>query len=203
MKRLDIIKSYYEPNLKKELPDYKILGWESEEAQNMRFDILISHLKIDGKKILDVGCGLGNLLEYINSKNIEVSYTGVDILEGMIESAKRKNLKGSFYCVDIFSDSPFEKESFDIVYASGIFNLNLGNNEEFFREALAHFFDLSGRFIVFNLLHYKSPDRDDTYYYFNPDEVVEIIRGMACSFKKVQIVENYLQNDFTVICEKE
>jgi len=200
MKKLNKIKEYYENNIARGLPEYGILGWESEEAQRLRFDVLLDNVKLDGKRLLDVGCGTGNLLEYINSKGIHVYYTGVDILEKMIDIAKSKQLNADFRHLDIFKDNVFAPDSFDIVYASGIFNLNLGNNRELLTNALELFFSLSCETVVFNLLHYASPDREDKYYYFVPDDVRQILAGFD-GLKKAKFIESYLKNDFTVVCE--
>jgi len=202
MNKLEIIKTYYENNMAKGLPEYGILGWESEEAQRLRFDMLLSSVNLEGKALLDVGCGTGNLLEYINSKVISVSYTGVDILDKMIEQAKRKQLKAEFYHMDIFKNNTFGDNAFDVIYASGIFNLNLGNNKSFLKSALELFFRLSSGSVVFNLLHCASPDREDKYYYFHPDEVSEILADFSNVIGKVEFVEAYLKNDFTVVCRR-
>lgn len=201
MKKLKKIKAYYENNIAKGLPEYGILGWESEEAQRLRFDVLLDNVKLDGKRLLDVGCGTGNLLEYINSKEIHVHYTGVDILEKMVEIAKGKRLDADFRRLDIFKDNVFDPDSFDIIYASGIFNLNLGNNREFLANALKLFFSLSCGSVVFNLLHYASPDREEKYYYFHPDDVKQILAGFDSLLKNTVFIESYLKNDFTVVCE--
>ncbi len=200
MDKLKTIKSYYETNMAKGLPEYGILGWESAQAQQLRFDMLLSSVELEGKSLLDVGCGTGNLLEYIESKGIHVSYTGVDILEKMIEQAKSKKLDAKFHHVDIFKNNIFDDKSFDVIYASGIFNLNLGNNREFLINALRLFFRLSSEAVVFNLLHCGSPDREDTYCYFNPDEVSELLSGFEDALEKVELIEAYLKNDFTVVC---
>lgn len=203
MKKLDIIKTYYDNNMSKDLPEYGILGWESEEAQRLRFDMLLSSVALEGKKLLDVGCGTGSLLEYINSKNIKVDYTGVDILEKMTEIAQSKKLAGSFIHMDIFKNNIFNNNSFDIVYTSGIFNLNLGNNREFLKNALELFLDISRYAVVFNLLHVASPDReDDKYFYFHPDEVREILADFSDKFAEAEFIETYLKNDFTVVVRK-
>ncbi|NLV35209.1 MAG: class I SAM-dependent methyltransferase [Clostridiaceae bacterium] len=202
MKKLEMIKTYYECNMAKDLPEYGILGWESEEAQRLRFDVLLDKVKLDGKKLLDVGCGTGNLIEHINSRGLSVEYTGVDILEQMIEKANKKNLDAVFIHTDIFKENIFSPDSFDVVYTSGIFNLNLGNNREFLKDALALFFSLSREAVVFNLLHVDSPDREEKYFYFHPDEVSGILTEFSAVIKQVEIIETYLKNDFTLICEK-
>ena len=202
MGKLEIIKTYYEDNLSKGLPEYGILGWESEEAQRLRFDMLLESVGLEGRKLLDVGCGTGNLLEYIISKGIHVDYTGVDILDIMIEQARSKQLAAAkFYHVDLFKNNLFENGSFDVIYASGIFNLNLGNNRTFLIQALELFLRLSGEAVVFNLLHVDSPDREDKYHYFSPGEVGEILNSFSSKIKKVELIESYLKNDFTVVCK--
>jgi SAM-dependent methyltransferase len=202
MDKLNIIKTYYEDNMAKGLPEYGILGWESEEAQRLRFDMLLSSVDLKGKVLLDVGCGTGNLPEYIRSRGISVKYTGVDILDKMIEKAKSKQLDADFFLADIFKDNIFKDNSFDVIYSSGIFNLNLGNNREFLTNALDLFLRLSSGAVVFNLLHYASPDREDKYFYFHPDEISEILERYSGIIEKVQYLEAYLKNDFTVICKK-
>jgi len=202
MKKLDIIRTYYEANMAKVLPEYGILGWESEEAQRLRFDMLLSAVDLEGMELLDVGCGTGNLLEHIISKGINVEYTGVDLLDKMIDRAKSKGLAGEFIHADIFEDRIFENESFDVIYTSGIFNLDLGNNIDFLKRAIGLFLDLSRQYVVFNLLHRDSPDREDKYFYTSPDEVGELLEEYSDRIENVQFIEAYLKNDFTVVIRK-
>jgi hypothetical protein len=54
MDKLEIIKTYYEENIAKGLPEYGSLGWESEEAQRLRFDMLLSSVELGNKKLLAV-----------------------------------------------------------------------------------------------------------------------------------------------------
>lgn len=201
MKKVEKIKTYYENNIAKDLPEYGILGWESEKAQQLRFDVLLDKVELEGKRLLDVGCGTGNLLEYINSKGIHVKYTGVDIMDKMVEKAVSKQLDAEFMLVDIFKENTFSPDSFDVVYTSGIFNLNLGNNKVFLKDALKLFFNLSCGSVVFNLLHIASPDREDKYFYFHPDEVRQILDEFSGLIGKTEFIEAYLKNDFTVVCE--
>ncbi|WP_010250620.1 class I SAM-dependent methyltransferase [Acetivibrio cellulolyticus] len=200
--RKKYIEAYYKPNMGKGLPDFKVLGWESKEAQDMRFETLRANVDLKNKKVLDVGCGLGNLLEYLNSNGINVEYTGVDIIEDMIESVKQKNLIGEFYCMDIFKQHHFESRSFDVIYTSGIFNLNMGNNMEFLMRALGCFINLSKSIIAFNLLDKNSPGKEDIYYYYDPEEVAAMMERQYPQIKNIKIVRGYLNNDFTIISRK-
>ncbi len=202
MKKVEIIKTYYEENHKEGRADHEILGWESRQAQRKRFEILVLNVDLEGKSLLDVGCGLGNMLEFIEEKKINVRYTGVDLLDSMIECAKRKKLNGDFICTDIFKDDLFEKGSFDVIYSSGIFNINLGNNMDFLKKAVKRFLELSKNIAAFNLLHTASQDKEDKYYYYNPADVGSLISGAHDNISKINIIEGYLNNDFTVIIKK-
>ncbi len=201
MKKTEEIRTYYESKMGQGLPDYGVLGWESEKAQRLRFDMLLDSVSLEGKSLLDIGCGMGNLLEYLIYKGLHVQYTGVDILESMIESAKCKKLDGEFLCVDVFEDEAFSSRSFDVIYTSGIFNLNLGNNREFLLKALKKMLDTAKETVVFNLLHKDSPDREDKYFYHDPEEIKILLKDFP-AIERVEVKEQYLNNDFTVVCHK-
>ncbi len=202
MSHMDKIKQYYETNNKEGYPDYYILGWESEEAQRLRFKQLVGDIDLDGRKILDVGCGTGNLLEYISSEYKKYEYTGVDVLPHMIERASQKKLNGKFICMDVFKDNPYENKSFDVIFSSGIFNLNLGNNQEFLLDAVELFLNLAAETVSFNLLWDKSEDKDNKYFYFSPEKVEEIFRNKYRAGWQVSTQKGYLHNDFTVHIKK-
>lgn len=199
---IDIIRSYYEPKIKHLKEDYQILGWEDKEAHIKRFEVLTNNIDLNGKTILDVGCGLGNLFQFLKQKRIDVDYTGVDILEKMIERAKLKNPGAKYICEDIFKNCIFDNNSFDIVYASGIFNLKLSDNMTFLKNALETFFMLSKNTVVFNLLSTNSSDKEDKYCYYNILDVNRILEGLSYSPSSVKFIDNYLNDDFTVICKK-
>lgn len=195
---MDKIKRYYEENNIAGYPDYYILGWESEGAQKLRFKELVGQIDLNNKAILDVGCGTGNLLEYIGQQFRDYKYTGTDVLPHMIERAKQKGLKGEFICLDLFKDNPYASKSFDVIFSSGIFNLNLGNNQEFLIKAMEIFQNLSRETIAFNLLWDMSNDKDDKYFYFSPDEVFKNLSELYGRDWDISIVKGYLSNDFTV-----
>jgi cyclopropane fatty-acyl-phospholipid synthase-like methyltransferase len=202
MGKLDKIREYYNTNNKPDYPDYYILGWESDAAQQLRFRALVDSLDLSGKSILDVGCGAGNLLQYLNQRFINFRYTGVDILEEMINISKRKNLNGTFFCVDIFKNNPFKEKEFDSVFVSGMFNINLDNNKGFIIDALKILDYISGETISFNLLNEKSPDREEKYFYSSPKEICEMINLNFPGHFDIRIIDGYLENDFTIICSK-
>ena len=196
MKRKERIREYYLPKLKNEKSDSGCLGWENEQAQELRFEVL-KNIFFQGASVLDVGCGLGNLYDYLKKQGYNFNYTGVDILPEMIFRAKEKNPQAEFFSANIFEDDLFGDRKFDVIYASGIFNIELGNNEDFLRNALQKFVSLSNKFIVFNLLHTRSKTKEAGYYYQTPDTVQKLFPPV----KKILFIDDYLDNDFSTILE--
>ena len=193
----DVIRGHYIPRINRYTSNHEILDWESGKAQESRFDVFLDNVELSGKRLLDVGCGLGDLLGYCKAKGIECDYTGIDLLGEMVELAQAAYCDGHFLHGDMFKQDIFPADSFDVVFTSGIFNLNIGNNEEFLQSAIQRLWKVSRDVVVFNMLHTKSRDKDNTYYYHDPGEISAYLQDFGCN---VVIVEDYLGNDFTVIC---
>lgn len=70
-----------------------------------------------GDRIVDIGCGTGDLLAYLP----EVDYTGYDISENYIEAARtRFGARGAFHCRLLTSDELGTMPPFDIALAVGL-----------------------------------------------------------------------------------
>lgn len=101
----------------------------------------------DGDKILDIGCGPGDILDFLPS----VEYWGFDLNEKYITSArKRFSNRGQFFCKKVSRDAVPGEEIFDIVMACGIFH-HLTDEEAIEMFELAHtLLKPGGRFITFD-----------------------------------------------------
>ncbi len=84
-----------------------------------QLNLLLENLKIDSKDlVLDLGCGLGKITEYLASKT-GADFTGIDFAEKCIQWAKN-NTKGNgnlkFDLMDI-TELTFPTNSFDVIIA--------------------------------------------------------------------------------------
>ena len=71
----------------------------------------------EGFKILDIGCGPCDILEYLP----DVDYIGFDINQQYIDSAKRRfGDRGTFICDRVGRESIKEQAVFDLVMANGV-----------------------------------------------------------------------------------
>ena len=197
--------------------NYKILGWESREAQYKRFLILAKNIDLNNKTLLDVGSGLGDLYHFLTQGlRWSVDYVGTDILSGMVSMAEQQakeiqlpdgvDASYKFLNTDIFAEQTddLKNHKFDVVYTSGIFNLNLGNNEIFLKSAFEKFAEFAKEYFVCSFLSDESRDKEDTYFYYNADIIDKAMTDIKRKYPsaKYRIITGYLPNDMTVIWEK-
>lgn len=204
MNRKKRILQHYEPRIDTGRDNYDILDWASAASQAARFAALVDNVDLDGKSLLDVGCGLADLLTFLDERGISVDYTGLDLSERMLAAARQRHGRGRFVCADIFSprtqdDGPLKGQSFDIVFCSGTFNLNLDNNPLFLPQAVSRLRPLARKYLVFNLLHHRAQGSDRNYAYYDP---AKVLAGVAAAGWRCRVIEDYLPNDFTVICRR-
>ena len=72
----------------------------------------------EGEKVLDIGCGPADILEYLP----KVDYLGFDISQEYIDAArKRYGDRGRFFCSDVgLASIERERGTFDLVLATGV-----------------------------------------------------------------------------------
>ena len=196
MKRLERIEKHYIDRIRTVDDHAAVLDWENADAQHLRFSALVDNINLRDVSLLDVGAGLGDLWNYLKQRGVAVDYHGVDILPDMVRRACVTHPDARFTCADIFSDRHVLDETYDVVYTSGIFNINLGNNDEFLHGALGVFFRVAKRHVVFNLLHERSNDPEPKYWYTTPEKALAVVREFT---DDAIVVDDYLPNDFTVI----
>jgi cyclopropane fatty-acyl-phospholipid synthase-like methyltransferase len=197
--RKKAIHSHYEPRISQYRANHEILDWANSESQLARFEVLAGHIDLRGLSLLDIGCGLGDLWAFLKARKLGVRYTGVDLVAKMVAAAQAGHADGRFVTGDVFADDLLGPERFDVVFCSGIFNLDLGNNEQFIPRALARLFELSGRYVAFNMLHIRAKTRYAHCYYIDPAKVLALVAPLA---RSSQCIDDYLPNDFTIVCEK-
>lgn len=89
----------------------QFLGWGEQSAKldDERQSLLSKHLM--GKKVLDVGCGSGIYVDYINSLGFDGC--GLDLVGEFVEKAN-KTKRGSFIKGEA-ENLPFENDTFDCI----------------------------------------------------------------------------------------
>ena len=78
----DEIAALYNRRYQKKGRDISTVGWGSVKSQLLRFEMVTRGLELNGKAILDIGCGLGDFITFLRKKTNTFRYTGIDIATG-------------------------------------------------------------------------------------------------------------------------
>ena len=70
------------------------------ELYNDTYDYICNSITKDKAKILEIGCGPGNITKYLLSKRPDFDIFGIDIAPNMVELAKNNNPTASFAIMD-------------------------------------------------------------------------------------------------------
>lgn len=160
------------------------------KQQNLRFKHLVNLIEIKkNDKILDIGCGLGDLSYYLKKNKINCNYLGIDFVEEFIYAATTLygNNKTKFLKLDI-NKNKFPK-NYDWLILSGIFNDKTKNSEKIMYKIIKKMFLSSKKGIVFNGLTKYVDYEDKELFYSYPDQILKFcIKNLS---KYVILKTNY------------
>ena len=174
----------------------KALDWSSSRTQKIRFRVLSEIGQLEGKRILDVGCGLADFYDFLRKNHINVEYTGIDVSEKLILLAKKKYPEINVRVSDVMTDMKLKR--YDYVFGSGIHNLKLSDSKQRLKDILQRMFELCFIGAATNMLNiwYKEKNRiADHIYLADPIEIINYCRSITDYFL---FRTDYLPNDFTL-----
>ena len=193
--RLEETTRWYEDKVRKYGYDHRGLGFRNRSSQEKRFEALLALGDFQGRRILDVGCGFGDLLEFFMVRGIQPVYSGIDVCKPMIERC-RERFQGDvahFMCADVLTYEP--EEQYDYVVASGLFGLDTEGARERIRPTLERLYGWSRIGTAVNFLSANYPKPVDGRIYVEPGKALEA--GLVLT-PAVRIDHSYLPNDFTL-----
>lgn len=83
----------------------------------LRLEFIKKHVNLEGKKVIDVGCGGGILAESLACNGANV--TGIDMAPQSIETAQlhlfESGLAVDYHCIDLLSIADTQAEEYDVV----------------------------------------------------------------------------------------
>lgn len=150
-------------------------GWHpGNQIYNFKSLLKLSNMTgvpYKGTSILDVGCGTGDLLPLLLKKGIK-SYTGIDIYEPSITTAKENHPMANFILGDILQNAITEK--FDYAFCSGALTIKLSvDNYDFLQSMVAKMWELTRVGLAFNVLTNDDLDPDHDLFFYNPEKVIK------------------------------
>jgi SAM-dependent methyltransferase len=189
----DEVAHFFRLHLQLHGPNWRGLGWQSRHNQERRFAVLLEVGPLSNTRVLDVGCGVGDLYGYMLQRGIRAQYTGVDILPEMVVHARERYPDAQFEVGDALQG--LGPERFDYVLCSGAFNVNFGSNQTAVQKILPELLACSTRGVAINFLSTRARERDTILYNYDPEAMLAFCRTLT---PHVRLVEGYLSNDFTL-----
>ena len=170
------------------------LRW-TPEGQRARYESMLDMAHgIEGKKVLDFGCGKGDFYQFLKDKGIESHYTGVDINENLILMARQKFPEARFEVFDIEGDTVGEE--FDYIFLCGVFNLKVQGIDELIRFTLKKLFPCCRIGLAFNGLSAHNPKKDFELHYTSPETLFRFAVETLSPF--VALRHDRIPYDFTM-----
>lgn len=81
----------YRQALQQHGPSFEALLWNNKDFQRLRFAVLAQMTDLTGRVIVDVGCGMADLVPVLNELGIQYGrYVGVDGLPGLVDACAQR-----------------------------------------------------------------------------------------------------------------
>ena len=170
------------------------LGWRGPDSQRNRFEVIAGAADFDGRSILDVGCGRGDLKAFFDERFRDFSYIGIDHVPEFIAQAKARYDAYPhtwFYHGDF---SKLELPRVDYVIASGALGYRCAE-PEFHLEMVRRMYRAADRAAIFNALDAARFPEHPLLVGRDYEELLAFCRELS---PDVSVVRGYLDDDFTV-----
>jgi len=175
----------------------RALLWRNYKIAAVRYKELVADIPVEGKTILDAGCGMGDLLPFLYAKSTDFRYLGVDTNKGFIEIAKKRYEGHEFKVANPFNE---KIEGYDVIISSGVMSGNVDDWMEKRKKAIAHLFGLANETLAFNMSGGLTNIPNTT---LNAFASLEGIQAFCATLTTRLIVRNhYSSKGFTIVMFK-
>ena len=169
--------------------------------QDIRFDVLTSQYDCNGKSILDIGCGFGDLNRKLKTFDT-YSYLGIDLVDDFIKEAESRYLGNNirFECANIF-ERTFD-EDIDYAIGCGIFNMKFleRDNYDFVEAVMDKIFGAVNDGFAFDFLSDKVDYTLPETFHYSPEKIL----SMAYKLSRNVILRNdYMPFEFALFVFKD
>jgi RimJ/RimL family protein N-acetyltransferase len=184
------IQQHYLPLLQKHGSTFRAVDWGSSQGQNYRFKILLEVGDLLNASILDIGCGVGHLVNYLAEIGYQGNYVGIDTLPEMVAAALTSYPNWHFRTGDILGSESIWQA--DYVIGSGLFTFGDQKLMELTIEAM---FKTCNHALAFNSLSSWATQKESGEFYADPLTTVKFCRTLT---PWVVLRHDYMQHDFTI-----
>ena len=193
----EAIGSYYDALVSEHGHHFRACDYGRAESQRLKFQVLSEVMALEGKSVLDIGCGFADFSDYLKSRYDRITYAGIDVSAEMVREASKLHpdlriAHGNFL--------EAEHDPHDIVFANGIFYLLGEAAWPIMKRLIARMYETARVAIAFNSLSSWATTQEAGEFYAEPSKVLDYCRTL-CS--RVVLRHDYLPHDFTIYLYKD
>lgn len=169
---------YVEQCFKDKGDSHEGVGWPDHMLTIKRYKVMLDILNYSEKNktytLLDFGCGLGGLYQYILDNNMNnINYEGLEISKLLFEQIKKKYTNVNFHNLNILEDT-FQNK-YDFIIINGVFTSKPGMNDEemwdFFTNMIKRIYDNINIGVSFNIMSPVVDYKEDFLFYLSYDKL--------------------------------
>lgn len=197
----------YSDRLKKLGRDPRTLGWDTADHQRQRFAAALRLTPCAGKELIDIGCGFGDLLTFLDGRRERPrTYTGLDINSELLGVAAQLHPSARFECRNILTD-PLPSQSADIVTVFGVLNwrLPVGDNLQHARAVIGGAWEAAREAVVVDMLSEEADvayPREDFVFYYRPVDMLAFALTLTPYVALLHEYPGIPQREFTLVLRR-
>ena len=139
------------------------LKLDTSDLENMaRKTVEHKSFQLNGKNVLDLGCGTGTMLSYLYRKENSIPY-GVDLIRLNIHQCRKKMKNGYFFRQDIIKYLNETKEKFDLVILYGVIGCFTVEEQKVIIDKIANLLNIGGTLWIGANIYTDSTYKFQTY----------------------------------------
>jgi SAM-dependent methyltransferase len=176
--------------------DLRALNPGSVQHYRLQQEVHAAAGPMNGKTVLDVGCGLAHYYEYLLDRGFDVDYIGYDIVPGFIQSNRKTFREARFEVRDVSREGITHEA--DYIVMCQVFNNRYkdGSNADVAKAALSTAFASARICVSVDMLSKYVNYEEPHLYYFSPEEMFAHAKTLS---PFVQLRHDYLPFHFTIL----
>lgn len=151
--------------------------------------------------VLDVGCGFGDLFDYLRARGWRGRYTGLDLVPGLLKVARERHPELNFRQVTSVDDLD-ALEKHDFVIAVSTMNLRLENNgnEAYIKNFVSRMFKIANEACMFDFQSTYVDFQNKMAWHTNPMWIMEFANTLT---HRLVLRADYMPYEFCMCLYKE
>lgn len=184
------MRGHYLPLLQRHGTTHQAVDWGSAQGHALRFRVLLEIGNVTAASLLDVGCGVGHLADYLKEINFRGNYVGFDLVPEMVQAAQARHPGWKFRSDDLAATD--DGLVADYVAGSGLFTFA---NRARLEQTVRQMFGRCQIGVAFNSLSSWSEKKQAGEFYADPAATLEFCRTLT---PWVVLRHDYMPHDFTI-----